>query len=91
MKFYEITTANTTYHVRVIPGRFAHDPMMAAGCGDRPTATVYGGRFGVIEPAEFPKKGCPTLGKSCGRRVATSPVRSIRRIGRRAFLEATDA
>jgi hypothetical protein len=91
MRYYEVRTANTTYHARVIPGRYAHDWMLAAAHGDGPTVLVYGGRFGVIEPSEFPKKGCPILGKSSGRRVATSPVQSIRRIGRRAFLDATDA
>jgi hypothetical protein len=91
MTFYEITTANTTYHVRVIPGRFAHDPMMAAAYGDRPAVTVYGGRFTVIEAAGIPAKGCPIMGESSGRRVATSPVRSIRRIRRSAFLEAVGA
>lgn len=91
MTYYEITTANTTYHARVIPGRYAHDPMLAAAHHDRQTVTVYGGRFGVIEPAEFPRTGCPIFGESCGRRVATSPVRAIRRIGRRAFLQAVDA
>lgn len=91
MTFYEITTANTTYHARVIPGRYAHDPLLAAAHGDRQAVTVYGGRFGVIDAAGIPAKGCPIAGESGGRRVATSPVRSIRRIGRLAFLEAVDA
>lgn len=91
MTFYEITTANTTYHVRVIPGRYAHDWMLAAAHGDGPTVTVYGGRFGVLNAARIPAKGCPIAGESGGRRVATSPVRSIRRIGRQAFLKSVDA
>lgn len=88
MKCYEINTANTTYYARVLPGRFAHDPLLAAAHPqDRATVTVYGGRFGVIEATELPARGGVIAGESGGRRVRTSPVLSVRRISKARFLQ----
>jgi hypothetical protein len=87
MKCYEINTANTTYYARVLPGRFAHDPLLAAAFPEeRGTVTVYGGRFGVIENAIW-QKGGVIYGESSGRRVRTSLVMSVRRISKKRFLE----
>lgn len=88
MTCYEINTANTTYYARVLPGRYAHDWLLAAAHPeDRATVTVYGGRFGVIEAMELPTRGCVIQGESGGRRVRTSPVLSVRRISTRRFAE----
>ena len=88
MKCYEIKTQNTTYYARVLPGRFAHDPLLAAAHPlERATVTVYGGRFGVIEAMELPTRGCVIQGESSGRRVRTSPVLSVRRISKERFLQ----
>jgi hypothetical protein len=88
MKCYEINTVNTTYYARVLPGRFAHDPMLAAAYPqDRATVTVYGGRFGVIEAVRLPAKGDCIYGESSGGKVRTSPVLSVRRISKKRFAE----
>ena len=88
MKCYEIKTANTTYYARLLPGRYDHDPLMAAAFpAERAAITVYGGRFGVIEAGRLPAKGDCIYGESSGRHVRTSPVLSVRRISKRQFLE----
>jgi len=88
MTCYEINTANTTYYARVLPGRYAHDPLLAAAFPEeRATITVYGGRFGVIEAGRIPTKGDCIYGESSGRQVRTSPVTGVRRISKRRFLE----
>jgi len=88
MTCYEINTANTTYYARVLPGRYAHDPLLAAAHPEeRASITVYGGRFGVIEAGRIPTKGDCIYGESSGRQVRTSPVLSVRRISKRRFLE----
>ena len=88
MTCYEIKTANTTYYARVLPGRYAHDWMLAAAHPhERATVTVYGGRFGVIETSAIPTKGCCIYGESSGSQVRTSPVVSVRRISKRRFAE----
>ena len=86
MTCYEIITENTTYYARVLPGRYAHDPLLAAAFNDRPTVTVYGGRFSVIENASW-QKGGVISGESSGRPVRTSVVRSVRRISKKRFME----
>ena len=86
MTCYEIQTENTTYYARVLPGRYEGDPLLAAAFNDRPTTTVYGGRFSVIENATWQKGSC-ILGESSGRQVRTSVVRSVRRISKKRFLE----
>jgi len=88
MTCYEIQTENTTYYARVLPGRYAGDPLLAAAFNDRPTVTVYGGRFGVIENAEW-QKGGVILGESSGRQVRTSLVRSVRRISKKRFMQVS--
>lgn len=89
MKCYEIKTANTTYYARVLPGRYAHDPLLSA-CypWDRATVTVYGGRFGVIEATTLPTRGGFITGESSGRQVRTSSVVSVRRISKQRFMES---
>ena len=88
MTCYEINTANTTYYARVLPGRFAHDQLLAAACPqDRAAVTVYGGRFGVIEATSLPTCGNVITGESGGRQVRTSPVVGMRRISKRRFLQ----
>lgn len=88
MTCYEINTANTTYYARVLPGRFARDPLLAAANPpERGLVTVYGGRFGVIEASVLPATGCCIYGESSGRRVCTSPVLSVRRISKSRFLQ----
>ena len=88
MTCYQINTANTTYYARVLPGRYAHDPLLAAAHPeDRATVTVYGGRFGVIEATSLPTRGCVIQGQSGGRLVRTSPVLGVRRISKRRFLQ----
>lgn len=86
MKCYEIKTQNTIYYACVLPGRYDRDPLLAAAFNDRPTTTVYGGRFGVIENADW-QKGGVISGESSGRRVRTSLVMSVRRISKKRFLQ----
>jgi hypothetical protein len=86
MKCYEIKTQNTTYYACVLPGRYHGDPLLALAFNDQPTITVYGGRFGVIEDAEW-QKGGVISGESSGRRVRTSLVMSVRRISKKRFAE----
>ena len=80
MKCYEIKTANTTYYARVFAG---------TKIGERDTVTLYGGRFGLIDTDMMPVRGIGIYGDSCGRRVRTSPVASVKRISRKRFFEVT--
>ena len=87
MKCYEIKTANTTYLAKVLPGKWAHNPLMAmAEPWERDTVIVYGGRFGVIHAWEMPKRNHQIFGESGVDRVQTSPVVSVKRISRKRFL-----
>jgi hypothetical protein len=89
MKCYEINTENTTYYAAVCPGRFAHDPLLAAYFNDRSTVTVYGGRFSVINADRLPTRGGFIIGESSGRMVRTSTVVSVRRISKKRFQEVS--
>jgi hypothetical protein len=78
MRYYEVRTANTTYHLRADSGRDA-------------TTDVWGGRFQffTLSGTEMPRVGCPMYGHNATGRIQTSPVRSVRRIGVREFTRAS--
>jgi hypothetical protein len=88
MKCYEIQTENTTYLASIVPGRWAHDPLLAAAHNDRPDVTVYGGRFSIIQNADW-RVGGVISGESGGRRVQSSRVVSVKRISKKRFMEAS--
>jgi hypothetical protein len=78
--YYEVTTANTTYYVRI-------DRTTTIDGITRAEAVAFGGRYGVLylNTGERPAVGCPMCGRDATRGVRTSPVRSVRRISLREF------
>jgi hypothetical protein len=85
MRYYEVRTANTTYHLRADAGRIHHDGIRRGAETD-----AWGGRFQFFTLAgtEMPRVGEPMRGQNATGRIQTSPVQSIRRIGLREFARA---
>jgi hypothetical protein len=83
MRYYEVRTAHTTYHLRADAGCIQDDGIHRGG-----TTDVWGGQFQFFTLAgtEMPRVGCPMLGQNATGRIQTSPVQSVQRISRKRFL-----
>jgi hypothetical protein len=81
---YEINTQNSTYYVRVIPGKMNHLFQVASDEID-----VWG-RHGRFSLASLPVCGAPMIGDNPAGKLKTTNVISIRKISEKVFAKGLE-
>jgi hypothetical protein len=82
---YEVNTANSTYYVRVIPGKMNHLFQVASDEID-----VWG-RHGRFSLASLPVCGAPLTGNNPAGKLTTTNVVAIRKISEKVFAKGLES